>query len=86
MDQSRFFAFDATFTVTYIAVSAALAILAATLLSFHMLNVTFTSLHWSAAGLNVAGAFALPLAPKLYRKMTGVGYEFTRGPVVGNDA
>ena len=81
MNQSRFFAFDATFTVTYIALSAALAILAATLLSFHMLNVTFTSLHWSAAGLNVAGALAMPFAPKFYRKMTGVGYEFSQRPI-----
>ena len=85
MTQSRFFAFDATFTVTYIALSAALAILAATLLSFHMLNVPFTSLHWSAAGLNVAGAFALPFAPKLYRRFTGVSYDFTTGPTVGEE-
>lgn len=82
MDQSRLFAFDATFTVTYIALSAALAILAATLLSFHMLNVTFTTLHWSAAGVNVAGALVLPFAPKLYRKVTGASYDFTQGPVV----
>lgn len=84
MDQSRFFAFDATFTVTYIALSAGLAILAATLLSFHMLNVTFTSLHWSAAGLNVAGALFLPFAPKLYRKVTGARYDFSGGPAVGD--
>lgn len=80
MDQSRFFAFDATFTVVYIALSAGLAITAATLLSFHMLEVTFTPLHWSAAGFSVAGAFALPFAPKLYRRATGAQYEFSRGP------
>lgn len=85
MEQSRFFAFDATFTVTYIALSAGLAILAATLLSFHMLNVTFTPLHWSAAGLNVAGALILPFAPKLYRKVTGARYDFTQSPVVCED-
>lgn len=85
MEQSRFFAFDATFTVTYIALSAALAILAATLVSFHMLNVTFTTLHWSAAGVNVAGALALPFAPKLYRKITGANYDFSEGPVVHED-
>jgi len=82
MNQSRFFAFDATFTVTYIAVSAGLAILAATLLSFHMLNVAFTTLHWSAAGINVAGALALPFAPRLYRKVTGANFDFSHGPVV----
>lgn len=85
MNQSRFFAFDATFTVTYIAVSAGLAILAATLLSFHMLNVAFTTLHWSAAGVNVAGALALPFAPKLYRKVTGTTYALSQGPVVGDE-
>lgn len=85
MNQSRFFAFDATFTVTYIAVSAALAILSATLLSFHMLNVAFTTLHWSAAGVNVAGALVLPFAPKLYRKVTGTSYDFARGPVIGEE-
>ncbi len=81
MTQSRMFAFDATFTVAYIALSAALAVLAATLLTFHMFNVSFTSLHWSAAGLNVAGALALPFAPRLYRKFTGAPYAWTHGPV-----
>lgn len=86
MEQSRYFAFDATFTVTYIAVSAGLAILAATLVSFHMLNVTFTSLHWSAVGLNVAGALALPFAPRLYRRVTGAQFAFSEGPVVAREA
>lgn len=85
MDQSRFFAFDAAFTVTYIALSAALAILAAVLVSFHMFNVTFTSLHWSAVGLNAAGALMLPFVPKLYRRVTGVTYEFTSGPTAAAD-
>ena len=82
MTQSRMFTFDASFTVAYIAVSAALAVLAATLLSFHMLNVSFTTLHWSAVGLNIAGALALPFAPRFYQRMTGTDFAWTGGPIL----
>lgn len=49
MDQSRLFAFDAVFTVTYIAMSAALAISTATLFVLHMVDAPFTHVHWAIA-------------------------------------
>ena len=83
MQQSRLFAFDAVFTVAYIALSAALAISTATLFVLHMVEVPFTQAHWTIAALNVIGALALPFAPRLYRKFSGLHYTFTRGVVPG---
>lgn len=83
MDQSRLFAFDAVFTVIYIAASAGLAISTATLFLLHMIGVPFTQTHWIIAGVNIVGALALPFVPRLYRKLSGLPYEFSRGVLPG---
>lgn len=83
MTDSRSIAWDATFTVLFIGLSAAMAVLSIMLLALAAFGVEFGGLQVGAAVLNVIGWITLPLAPRLYRWLVGHPFSWRANGVLG---
>ncbi len=83
MNDSRSIAYDATFTILFIGLCAAMAVLSLMLLTFVVLDVEFGGLQIGAAVLNLAGWAVLPLAPRLYRRLVGHPFSWRANGALG---
>jgi hypothetical protein len=86
MTDSRSIAFDATFMILYIGLSAGMATLSVLLLAFAILDIEFGGLQVVAAVLNLAGWALLPLAPRLYRRLVGYPFSWRENGAIGGAA
>jgi hypothetical protein len=86
MTDSRSIAFDATFMILYIGLSAGMATLSILLLAFAILDIEFGGLQVVAAVLNLAGWALLPLAPRLYRRLVGHPFSWRENGAIGGAA
>jgi hypothetical protein len=86
MTDSRSIAFDATFMILYIGLSAGMATLSVLLLAFAILDIEFGGLQVVAAVLNLAGWALLPLAPRLYRRLVGQPFSWRENGAIGGAA
>jgi hypothetical protein len=79
----RSIAYDVTFTVLFIGLLAAMAVLSMILLAFAAFGVEFGGLQVGAAVLNVVGWMTLPFAPRLYRRLLGHPFSWRANGVLG---
>jgi len=86
MTDQRSIAYDATFTILYIGGLAAMAVLSMMLLALHALEIEFGALQIGAAFANLAGWAAMPLAPRLYRRLVGHSFSWRSNKALGGDA
>lgn len=85
MTDPRSIAYDATFTILYIGLFAAMAVLSLLLLAFALFEVEFGGLQIGAALLNAAGWVLLPLAPRLYRRLVGHPFSWRENNALGGE-
>lgn len=85
MIDSRSIAYDATFTILFIGLSAAMSVLSIMLLAFVAFDVEFGGLQVGAAVLNVLGWLLLPFAPRLYRRLVGHPFSWRANGVLGGE-
>ncbi|HML44853.1 MAG: hypothetical protein JNN24_05795 [Hyphomicrobium zavarzinii] len=85
MTDNRSIAYDATFMVLYIGLSAAMAVLSVLLLALLALEAEFGPLQVGAAVANLVGWAVLPLAPWLYRKIVGHPFSWRANGALGGD-
>jgi hypothetical protein len=85
MTDSRSIAYDATFMILYIGVSAAMAVLSLALLALVALDIEFGPLQVGASVLNLAGWTLLPLAPRLYRRLVGHPFSWRANGALGGE-
>lgn len=83
MNDSRSIAYDATFTILFIGLCAAMAVLSLLLLAFVVLDVEFGGLQIGASVLNLVGWAVLPLAPRLYRRLVGHPFSWRANGALG---
>lgn len=83
MTDRRSIAYDATFTILFIGLSAALSVLSLVLLAFVAFGVEFGGLQAGAAVLNIVGWMLLPFAPRLYRRLVGHPFSWRANSVLG---
>ena len=86
MIDSRSIAYDATFMILYIGLSAAMAVLSIMLLALLVLEIEFGPLQVGAAVANLIGWAALPLAPRVYRRLVGHPFSWRTNGALGGDA
>lgn len=86
MTDPRSIAFDATFMIAYIGLSAAMASLSLLLLTLAALGIEFGPLQAGAAVLNVMGWAVLPFAPRLYRRLVGHRFSWRANGALGGHA
>lgn len=85
MSNTRNIAYDATFMIFYIGLSAAMVALSVVLLAFLALEVEFGPVHVAAAALNVLGWSVLPFAPRLYKSLIGQTFRWRSNGVLGGE-
>ncbi|MCC7253501.1 hypothetical protein [Hyphomicrobium sp.] len=85
MIDSRSIAYDATFMILYIGLSAAMAVLSLLLLALIALDIEFGPLQVGAAVLNLIGWAVLPLAPRLYRRLVGHPFSWRANRALGGE-
>lgn len=85
MTDSHSIAWDATFTILFIGLSAAMTVLSIMLLAFVAFDVEFGGMQVAAAVLNVVGWVLLPFAPRLYRRVVGHPFSWRANGVLGGE-
>ncbi len=83
MIDSRSIAYDVTFTVLYIGLLAAMAVLTISLVAFAAFGIEFGPAQHSAAVINLLGWMILPLAPRLYRRLVGHPFSWRTNGALG---
>jgi hypothetical protein len=83
MTDSRSIVWDATFTILFIGLSAAMTVLSIMLLAFVAFDVEFGGLQVAAAVFNVVGWALLPFAPRLYCRLVGQPFSWRANGVLG---
>ena len=83
MIDSRSIAYDATFTILFIGLTAAMSVLSLALIAFVAFDVEFGGLQVGAAVLNILGWMLLPFAPRLYRRLLGHPFSWRANGVLG---
>jgi hypothetical protein len=83
MINSRSIAYDVTFTILYIGLLAAMAVLTILLLTFAAFGIEFGPAQHSAAVINLLGWLVLPLAPRLYRRLVGHPFSWRTNGALG---
>lgn len=86
MTNIRSIAFDATFMVLYIGLSAGIAMLSITLLGLLALGYEFGPLQVTAAAVILAGWALLPFGPRLYRRVVGQPFSWRDNGALGDHA
>ena len=87
MNSKRNIAYDATFMIFYIGLSAAMVTLSIVLLAHLAMGVEFGPVHFAAAAINVLGWSVLPFAPRLYKSLLGQSFSWrTNGVFDGETA
>ncbi len=71
MTNTRTIAYDAVLTILYVGFFAAMLCVSLTLLAHHAFELPMSPAHTAVAAVNLAGWLALPLFPKIYRRLTG---------------
>jgi len=85
MTDSRSIAYDATFMILFIGLSAAMAVLSIMLLALLVLDIEFGPLQVKAAMANLAGWCLLPLAPRLYARIVGHPFSWRTNGALGGE-
>lgn len=85
MTDSRSIAYDATFMILYIGLFAAMAVLSLMLLALAAFGIEFGPAQHSAAAVNLLGWAALPLAPRLYRRLVGHPFSWRANRALGGE-
>ncbi len=85
MSNSRTIAYDATFMVAYIGLSAAMVALSLGLFALPMLGAEFEPHHVAAAIVNILGWSVLPFAPRLYKSLVGQSFSWRSNPALGGE-
>lgn len=85
MTDSRSIAYDATFTILYIGLLAAMAVLSLALMALAAFGIEFGPAQVGAAVVNLAGWAALPLAPRLYRRLVGHPFSWRANRALGGE-
>lgn len=83
MSDKRSIAYDATFTILYIGLMAAMATLSVLLIALSALGAEFGGPQVAALGINVAGWGVVPLAPRLYRRLLGHPFSWRSNGALG---
>lgn len=83
MNDSRSIAYDATFMILYIGLTAAMTVLSIMLIALFVLEIEFGPLQVGAAVVNLIGWSLLPLAPRLYRRVVGHTFSWRRNGALG---
>lgn len=83
MTDPRSIAYDATFMILYIGYLATMATLTLVLLVFTALDIDLGPTHGQATAMNLLGWAALPLAPLLYRRLTGHPFSWRSNGALG---
>ena len=83
MTDQRSIAFDATFTILYIGLSAGMFAISAALIALFAFHGELGQVQSTAAALNLAGWIALPFAPSLYRRATGRPFHWSSNETLG---
>jgi len=85
MTNNRNIAFDATFMILYIGLSAAMASLSVALVALLAIGVEFGALHVAASVVNLLGWSVLPFAPRLYKTSVGQRFSWRSNEVLGGE-
>jgi hypothetical protein len=83
MTNIRSIAFDATFMILYIGLSAGVILLSLTLLGLLALGYEFGPLQIAAAAVIAAGWILLPFGPKLYQHAVGQPFSWRANGALG---
>lgn len=83
MTNMRSIAFDATFMILYIGLSAGMVMLSLTLLGLLALGYEFGPLQVTAAAVIVVGWALLPFGPRLYRRVVGQPFSWRENGALG---
>ncbi len=86
MPNSRTIAYDATFMIAYIGLSAAMVTLTLALFALPMLEIEFAPHHVAAAIVNVLGWSVLPFAPRLYKSLVGEAFSWRSNRALGGES
>jgi hypothetical protein len=84
MTDRRSIAYDVTFTILYIGLSAAMVMVTLLLFVMLALDIPFGPLQAGTAVLNVLGWAVLPFAPRLYRRLVGHRFSWRENGVLGS--
>lgn len=84
MTDPRSIAYDATFMILYIGLSAGMATLSLLLLGMLALGIPFGPLQVGAALANVIGWAVLPFGPRLYRRLLGHRFSWRANGALGS--
>ncbi len=85
MNSKRNIAYDATFMIFYIGLSAAMVTLSVVLLAHLALDVEFGAPHVVAFAINMLGWSVLPFAPRLYKSLIGQTFSWRSNGVLGGE-
>lgn len=85
MIDSRSIAYDATFTILYIGLAAAMAVLSLALITLAAFGIEFGSAQIGAAAFNLLGWSLLPWAPRLYRRLVGHPFSWRANGALGGE-
>jgi hypothetical protein len=83
MPNNRNIAYDATFMILYIGLSAAMVCLSLALLAYLAAGVDFGPVHVAASAVNLLGWSLLPFAPRLYARLVGQSFNWRSNEVLG---
>jgi hypothetical protein len=85
MTNERLIAYDATFMIVYIGLSAAMVSITVALAALLAAEIEFTSLHIAALAANLLGWSVLPFGPRLYRRLLGRSFSWRSNGVIGGE-
>lgn len=85
MGNSRNIAYDATFMILYIGLSAAMVTLSVLLLAHLAMGIEFGPVHVAASAINVLGWSVLPFAPRLYKSLVGQTFSWRTNGAIGGE-
>jgi hypothetical protein len=86
MTNTRSIAYDATFMILYIGLSAAMVTLSVALLVHLAMDVEFGAVQVAAAVVNLLGWSVLPFAPRLYKSLMGQTFSWRSNAMGGEIA
>lgn len=83
MTDKRSIAYDATFMILYIGVTAAMVALSIMLIALLAIGAEFGGPQMTALAINVAGWTALPFASRIYRWLVGQPFSWRTNGALG---
>ena len=83
MINTRSIAYDVTFTILYIGLLAAMAVLTISLAAIAAFGIEFGPAQHSAAAINLLAWMMLPFAPRLYRRLVGHPFSWRTNGALG---